>query len=94
MKLCQPPVARKKKTVLDTSKYTPAQLADYFRRLFQIADGDKNGTLDRQEFAKLLTLSGFTFSPHEIAQLVTFSTVHAAMAGTSRPNPWRSFQII
>jgi len=45
-------------------------LERYFKKLFSIADVNGDGVLQPEEFKKLLSLSGFKFSPQEINNLL------------------------
>merc|ERR1711865_96556 len=52
----------------------PADMLDrYLRKLFQTADLDGNGVLDRQEFAAVLKKSGLQFSPQKIMRVMAAS---------------------
>jgi len=48
----------------------PAMLQDYLRKLFAISDVNGDGVLQPQEFADLLSRSGFNLPPQVILKLV------------------------
>jgi len=48
----------------------PPMLERYFRKLFSIADTNRDGVLQPEEFKRLLELSGFNFSAVQIANLM------------------------
>ena len=57
-------------TKLRLDDFTDEELEIYFHRLFAIADADGSGTLDTEEVAELLSLTGFQFEQKMVVKVV------------------------
>jgi Ca2+-binding EF-hand superfamily protein len=54
----------------DLSEVPPAMMERYFKKLFTIADTNGDGVLQPEELKKLLSMSGFNFTPAQIDDIM------------------------